>query len=114
MAKTPAKVFAFKDLDYVPIPDIQGTCGIAEICNAALGSELGTGYARFTGVRFAWTTSYDEVITVIEGEFRVHIDGKVHVLGPRDTIWIPNGTALEYEADNALTYYAIHPSNWQG
>jgi ethanolamine utilization protein EutQ (cupin superfamily) len=113
MSKQPPRLFRFNDLKFDPVPDIKGTFAVAEICNAALGSELGTGFARFTNVRFSWTTSYDEVITVLEGEMRLHIGGEVFVLGPRDTMWIPSGTSLDYEASDALTHYAIHPSNWQ-
>jgi ethanolamine utilization protein EutQ len=50
---------------------------------------------------------------VFDGELRLHIGGEVHLLGPRDSIWLPAGTALVYEADAALVHFAIHPSNWQ-
>jgi hypothetical protein len=30
----------------------------------------------------------------------------------RDSLWIPEGTALVYESADALVYYAIHPVNW--
>jgi len=114
MSKTPPRLFRFADLAFDKVPDIAGTFAVAEISNANLGSDLGTGFARFTGVRFSWTTSYDEVVTVLDGELRLHIGGEVFVLKPRDTMWVPKGTSLDYEADSALTFYAIYPSNWQG
>ncbi|MBT6403239.1 MAG: hypothetical protein HOK11_02330 [Rhodospirillaceae bacterium] len=58
------------------------------------------------------TIKYDEVLTVFEGRLRLHANGEVHELGPRDSIWLPNGTELVYEADDALIHFAIHPSNW--
>jgi len=32
--------------------------------------------------------------------------------GPRDTVWLPEGTELTYEAENALIVWAIHPADW--
>jgi hypothetical protein len=29
-----------------------------------------------------------------------------------DSIWLPAGTALEYDAETVLVCYSIHPSNW--
>ena len=51
-------------------------------------------------------------VNVFEGELTLHANGTPHVLGPRDSIWIPAGTELVYEAENALVHYAIHPANW--
>ena len=49
---------------------------------------------------------------MLEGELTVHANGKSLTAGPFDSIWLPKGTSLEYEAENALIVYAIHPANW--
>ena len=71
-----------------------------------------SGWCRLEQARIPWTTHYDEVLTVFEGELRLHSGGEVHVLGPRDCIWLPAGTELVYEASSALIHFAIHPSHW--
>ena len=109
MSKAELKIIAFDKINFVPRFEHGDVCKIGETVGAAQGTELGTGFARMEGARIPWTTSYDEVLTVIEGALTVHAGGKAHRLGPRDSLWIPNGTELIYEAEHALVHYAIHP-----
>ena len=78
-----------------------------KVCGADDGSELGVGWGRLQQAHIPWTTRYDEVLTVFDGELRVHADGEVHVLGVRDSLWLPAGTELLVGdaslADAALT-----------
>jgi len=109
MSKATPRVIAFKDIAFVPRFEHGDACTIGEVVGAREGTELGTGFARMMGARIPWTTSYDEVLTVLEGELDVHAGGQIHHLGPRDSMWIPSGTKLIYEAQDALVHYAIHP-----
>ena len=77
-----------------------------------MGGELGTGFAKFLNASIPWTTRYDEVILVLEGEMTIEIAGEAHRLVKHDCMWIPEGTALVYKAAEALAYYAIHPVDW--
>ena len=70
-------------------------------------------WGRFSNVPIPWTIRYDEVLTVFEGELRVHSGSDQHLLRQRDCIWLPAGAELVYEATSALVYFAIHPTNWQ-
>ena len=112
MSKAPPKAVAFNDIAFVPRFEYGDMCTIGAVCGSAEGTVLGTGFARMTGARIPWTVKYDEVLTVIEGALKVHANGQVHVLGPHDSMWIPNGTAVIYEAERALVHYAIHPANF--
>ena len=112
MSKSPPKAIRFKDIKFAPRFEYGDVCKIGVVCGGDLGTELGTGFARMTGARIPWTVKYDEVLTVIEGSLKVHAGGKVHELRARDSMWIPNGTALVYEAEDALVHYAIHPVNF--
>ncbi len=112
MSKAPPKVSRFTDVKFVPRFEYGDMCTIGAVCGSDLGTELGTGFARMTKARIPWTVKYDEVLTVIEGSLKVHAGGKVHKLHPRDSMWIPNGTALIYEAEDVLVHYAIHPVNF--
>lgn len=109
MTKPPAGVLAFNDLVFKPRFAYGDECTIAATVDEDFGGELGTGFARMAKAWIPWTLKYDEVITVIEGRLRVHAGGTVHELGPMDSIWLPNGTELIYEAEAALLHYAIHP-----
>lgn len=33
--------------------------------------------------------------------------------GPGDVIWLPEGTALRYEGDKAVAFYALDPVDWR-
>jgi ethanolamine utilization protein EutQ len=83
---------------------------MAETCGTKDGSELGTGFVRMHNARIPWTIHYDEILIVIEGKLRVHANGEIHELHPQDSLWLPAGTEVEYEAKEALIVYAIHPA----
>lgn len=110
MAKAEPRAFPFSGIAFVPRFAHGELCSVGAVCGAGLGSELGTGFARMTGARIPWTVSYDEVLTVIEGELTVHAGGREHRLGPKDSMWLPAGTDVIYEADDALVHYAVHPA----
>jgi len=103
----------FDRLAFAPRFEYGEMAEVAGLCGAEDGSELGVGWGRFREARIPWTIRYDEVLTVFDGELRVHIGAEVHVLGPRDSIWLPAGTALVYQAQAALVHFAIHPSGWR-
>jgi ethanolamine utilization protein EutQ len=110
--KSPLRLYQFSGLRFEPRFEYGHMAESAEICGLKDGTSLGTGFARMKNARIPWTIQYDEVLIVFEGELRVHADGEIHALSARDSIWLPAGTELIYEADNALAAYAIHPSNW--
>ena len=107
------RLVPFTALEFSPRFEYGEMASVAGVCGADDGSELGVGWGRLTEAKIPWTTHYDEVLTVFEGELRLHAQGELHVLGPRDSIWLPAGTELVYEAEAALVHFAIHPSDWQ-
>ena len=111
--KAPLRAMRFAQLEFSARIEYGEMAQVAGVCGADDGSELGVGWGRLQQARIPWTTHYDEVLTVFEGELRLHSGGEIHVLGARDSIWLPAGTELVYEADSALIHFAIHPSNWQ-
>ena len=111
--KAPLRVMRFADLDFSPRFEYGDMAEVAGICGADDGSQLGVGWGRLHNARIPWTIRYDEVLTVFDGELRLHSGGEVHVLRPPDSIWLPAGTELVYEAEAALVHFAIHPSDWQ-
>jgi ethanolamine utilization protein EutQ len=112
MNKSPPRKIAFGDVAFAPRFEHGEHCSVGVVCGTEMGGELGTGFARFDKARIPWMTRYDEVVLVLDGELIVHIGGIAHQLRKHDTLWIPEGTSLIYEAADALVYYAIHPVNW--
>ena len=110
--KSPVRIVRFDDIEFAPRFEYGAMAEVAGVCGADDGSELGVGWGRLHNARIPWTIRYDEVLTVFEGELRLHTGGKVHKLQVRDCIWLPAGSELVYEAQSALVHFAIHPSNW--
>ena len=110
--KSAVRLQRFDQLKFVPRFEYGHMVESSEICGSRDGSELGAGFVRMHGARIHWTIQYDETLIVFEGSLRIHIDGEVFEMLELDSIWLPAGTALEYEAESALVSYAIHPSNW--
>lgn len=110
--KAALRLASFDQLEFTPRFEYGEMAQTASVCGADDGTELGVGWGRLENARIPWTIRYDEVLTVFEGELRLHAGGAVYVLGPRDSIWLPSGTELLYEAESALIHFAIHPANW--
>ena len=110
--KSPVRKQCFLDIKFKPRFEYGHMAEAAEICGAEDGSRLGAGFARLKDAYIPWTIQYDEVLIVIEGKLRVHTDGEIHELNACDSLWLPTGTELVYEAQQALVAYAIHPSDW--
>ena len=98
--KSPPRLQAFDELEFVPRFEYGEMADVAGVCGQQ-------------AARIPWTIRYDEVLTVFEGVLRVRIGGEVHELHPRDSLWLPAGTELVYEAEFALVHFAIHPADWK-
>ncbi|MDH3219420.1 MAG: ethanolamine utilization protein EutQ [Gammaproteobacteria bacterium] len=109
--KSELRVERFDALEIMPRFEYGEMTQVVETCGSKDGSELGTGWGRFIDARIPWTVRYDEVLTVFEGELRVYADGAVPPFAAQDSIWLPRGTELVYEARSALVHCAIHPSS---
>ena len=109
--KAPAKLIAFNDVPFRPRAEGGDVAMMSMLTGAEQGTELGTGFGRLKGARLEWTVAYDEVLLVLEGQLRVTTDAGVFDLGPKDSIWLPAGTSLVYEAEEALIFFAVHPAS---
>ena len=101
------KLFRKSDQDLVPKANGAAVQGLV---NTSFSTRLGAGIGVFRDCSLAWTVTYDEVLFILEGQFRLKTkDGTFHA-GPGDTLWIPEGTWLVYEADAPVTFfYAVAP-----
>lgn len=110
--KSAIRVERFEQLQFSPRFEYGEMAQSVEICGAGDGTELGAGWGRLTNAFIPWTIKYDEVISIFEGELKIHAEGEIHTLAAKDSIWLPAGTELIYEAESALIHFSIHPSNW--
>lgn len=108
-----ASLVKFEELSFLPRSQGGDTAWLAEISGTKDGTTLGTGFARLRKARLVWQLRYDEVLIVLEGVLRVHVGDEILTAGPHDSIWLPAGSAVTYEADDALVVYAIHPADWR-
>ena len=109
---SPPRVHKFADLTFAPRFEYGDQASAVQICGADDMSQLASGFGRLKNARFPWIIKYDEILIVLEGALTVHVGDTALQAGQFDSIWLPKGTALEYEAENALIAYAIHPANW--
>jgi ethanolamine utilization protein EutQ len=84
----------------------------AHLCGTDDGSKLGAGFGRLTKASFEWTVQYDEIILVLEGKVTAITETETLKAGRLDTIWLPAGTRVTYQAEDALIFYAIQPADW--
>lgn len=103
------KLFRKADQDLVPGPSGAAVQGLV---NTAFSTRLGAGIGVFEQCEMEWTVTYDEVLFILDGDFRLKTtEGTFHA-GPGDTLWIPQGTWLVYTAAVPVTFfYAVAPVN---
>ena len=109
--KAAPKRIAFEDVPFRPRAEGGDVAMLSVITGTPEGTELGTGFGRLKDAKIDWTVDYDEVILVIDGHLTVRTAAGDFELGPRDSVWLPAGTALTYEAKEALIFFAVHPAS---
>ncbi|WP_333814346.1 cupin domain-containing protein [Tabrizicola sp.] len=104
---TEVKLFRKSDQDIVPGPNGAAVQGLV---NTSFSSQMGAGIGVFENCAMEWTVTYDEVLFILDGRFRLKTRQGTFHAGPGDTLWIPEGTWLVYEADAPVTFfYAVAP-----
>ena len=92
--------------------DIEYGAAVLALVNAGNSPAMGAGIGVFEDCRIEWTVTYDEVLFIHDGKFRLRVGGAVYHAGPGDVLWIPANTPLVYEADAPVTFfYAVYPAS---
>lgn len=55
---------------------------------------------------------YDEIIYVIEGTLKIRVGNGEIIGAPGTLVWLPKGTDVIYEGEDALVAYGVYPVNW--
>ena len=90
-----------------------GSASVGRAVSTTMSNTMGAGVAHFDACSIAWTVLYDEVIYVISGVFRLRTPDGVVEGQAGDVLWVPEGTELCYEGENASIFYAVYPGNWK-
>ena len=108
-----AQLIKSSDIRFVHRGGPPGHAEVGRAVSTEISATMGAGIARFDNCSIAWTVLYDEVLYVIDGTFRlVTCDGVLEGQSG-DVIWIPKGTELKYEGEQATVFYAVYPGNWR-
>lgn len=110
--KSPPQLIPKEKLQFVPRQEEGDSAQLAEICGQKDGTFLGVGFVNLENAYIRWTVTYDEVLVVLQGSMTVHIEEQQFHLKVHDSIWLPEGTSLIYEAKKALVLYSIYPAYW--
>lgn len=108
-----ARVIRFDELEFSHRGGPPGHAEVARAVGTDISNSMAAGFARFDGCQISWTLLYDEVVVVLEGVFRVRTPAGVLEGKKGDVLWLPDGTELQYEGENALIFYAVQPGNWK-
>ncbi len=82
----------------------------ARIVRQPLSGGLGFGILEVDDIDADWFINYDEIFYILEGNFRVTIDGEVFEGNAGDTIFLPKDTQLHYASTGkAKLLYIVHP-----
>lgn len=91
--------------------EIKDGAAVLALVNAGNSPAMGAGIGIFEDCRVEWTVTYDEVLFIHAGNFRLRVGDAVYHAGPGDVLWIPANTPLVYEADAPVTFfYAVYPA----
>ena len=110
--KSKPRVMSLGDAVFTPRFEYGDQAEVAQLCGADDGSKLGVGLVKLTSANIPWTIKYDEFILVLHGSFTVTTETEELTASAMQSIWLPAGTKLTYESDQAFLLYAIHPTDW--
>lgn len=105
----PVLVFHEKEMTYVGEP----TSTLARVVGIETAKTMGAAFATFDNCSVEWTVRYDEVVYVIEGTFRLKVNGEARECHAGDVLWIPENTPLIYEGEGAKVLFVISPGDWR-
>ena len=109
MAK--AKLFKEADLVYEDThPDMPGK--IARMVRQSLSGGLGCGITIYEDVTSDWMLTYDEILFMLEGHWRIVVSEDVYDLLPGDVLWLSKNTQVRYEGiGRAKCFWVVYPED---
>ncbi len=105
------KVQLFRKADQPFDLNTDSKASVLALVNVSNSDTMGAGIGIFdAGCNVSWTVTYDEVLFIHDGNFKLRVGEDVYNAGPGDTLWIPADTPLVYDAPGRVTFfYAVSP-----
>ena len=75
--------------------------------------EMGGGYFSVHNSPNRMDLPYDEIAICLKGVFKLTVDGVVSELHPGDFAFIPKGTDVIFDGENAVCAYGVHAVDWR-
>ncbi len=99
---------------WTSLPSATGYYRVARSISSRQSPTLGGGLCEMADCEVRWTPNYDEIITVLEGEMSIQLDGEDLVGAPGDQYLIRYGTEIVYRTSGRCLFaWAVYPANWQ-
>ena len=100
--------FHYEEMSGLPVQNTR----IARLVTPELSETLGGGIVIFEKCSYEWTSTYDEMLYILEGQLRVIVAGENFDCDTGDVIWLPRDSALKFETEGkAVCCYAIYPGD---
>lgn len=105
------KLFRAEDQDFT-LSEGDNPCAVHAFVNAGISDGMGGGYGVFgAGCHMDWTVTYDELLFIHAGRFRLKVGNDMFHAGPGDTLWIPRNTPLSYiSTEDVWFFFAVNPT----
>jgi ethanolamine utilization protein EutQ len=104
------KLFTSLDSSYRSWRDDPSTL-IAPCVTAEISNTLACGYLQLRNTSVKSTIDFDEIIVLINGEFRSRSNDIVYDCKIGDILWIPAGSSFTLESESdALLFWAKYPA----
>ncbi|MCK1726354.1 hypothetical protein [Bradyrhizobium sp. 142] len=109
-------VIKSKDMVFSQIhPEAGGYASQCQVIGPEISKTICAGIATYDGCSIERKISYDEVVVVLDGMFRIRTEdnySRVIEANFGDVIWLPKGTKLKYEGEKAKVFYGRCPVDW--
>lgn len=86
---------------------------LCRMVDESYNDEIGAGMFRINQDPATVDLPYDEIAICIEGTLLLTVDEQKHALAPGDFAWIPKGTTITFDGNNAIAFYGVYPVDWR-
>lgn len=107
------KVIAASIVEMIVRGGPPGEAHVGRAVSSDISPSMGAGFAEFNRCSIVWTVLYDEIVYVIDGVFIVKTNSQTYTAQKGEVMWIPKGTELSYQGEEARIFYVVYPGNWK-
>jgi ethanolamine utilization protein EutQ (cupin superfamily) len=74
---------------------------------------MGAGFLRIHRTPSSVVLPYDEIAICLEGTLIFTVNGVKDELHAGDFAWLPKGTDVVFDGENAVAFYSAYPVDWR-